>query len=109
MSKNARQEGVEKSAQQLILVAGEISALTRVTVINSSSGVYAVTIQSGRYDGQEKFVIHLVGANAVTLSGAFFKDTNVSTNSPGESYHMIWNEADANWYVVGVGGATLTA
>jgi hypothetical protein len=100
-SRNASRDQVELSREQLITAADEINNTSRVTVIDSTSGVYAITITSGLFDGQEKFVIHKAGTNAVTLSGAFFMATSAISDVQGEAYHMVWNESDANWYVVG--------
>ena len=99
-----RQNIENNTAYQTLTGAGTINVTSHVTHLNNTSGSYALAIDQGSYDGQEKIVLltNNVTTAEFTLSANFF-DWNTLVFKQGARCAVLRWVAGSNlrWCLVG--------
>jgi hypothetical protein len=87
---------------EVVSGSGALSLDTKVSYIDSTSGVLALTLADGTYEGQTKVIVQNVGANDVVLTPAtLLGGTTITTSDVGSSYTLQW--LSGSWVAVAVG------
>ena len=94
---------------QTISGAGNITTTEAVTQI-TTTGANAYTISAGLWEGQVKYIYHIVDGGAATLAtgaGATIVGTSIVLTDDGEGCILQWDSVNSQWFCIGM-NATFT-
>jgi hypothetical protein len=87
---------------EVIVGDAALSLSTKVSFVDSTAGVLALTLADGTYEGQTKVVVHSAGTNDAVLTPAtLLGGTTITTTDVGPSYTLTW--LNGSWVATATG------